>query len=523
MSSLDEKTAGVEITATNGAASLDVARARTGLRALWSGAARDALVEYIAIPARSPAFDPAWAEHGHIERAVALAERFAREHLPRGAAVEVLRMSGRTPLLTIEMPARAATPSAGAVSAEGAAGAPTILLYGHLDKQPEMTGWHEGLGPWTPVLRDERLYGRGGADDGYAVFAIVAALRALAEQAVPHARCLALIECSEESGSPDLPAWVDALGDRLGAVELVVALDSGCGDYQRLWTTTSLRGIAMGNLEVQVLTEGVHSGDASGIVPSSFRILRGLLDRLEDVATGAIRLPLLNPEIPPLRVEQARRTAEILGAAVWDRFPWAGATRPVVTSPEDCVLARTWRPALSVIAGDGLPAPGNAGSVLRPRTLLRLSMRLPPSVDAASAIKEMQRVLEADPPQGAVVRFRGHGQPGWHAPAEAPWLAAALALASQDWFGREGAAMGEGGTIPFMGMLGERFPEAQFVITGVLGPGSNAHGPNEFLDLPTAERLSGAVASMIARHAAARPTARVGAELAADQPSRSSR
>ncbi len=492
------------------AAGFDASRARAGLDALWRGPARDALVEYVAIPSRSPAFDRGWAESGHIERAVCLAERFAREYLPPGASVEVLRHPGRTPLLVLEIAQRLSSGEVVVETASAEASArviqaakstePTVLLYGHLDKQPEMSGWGEGLGAWTPVLRDDRLYGRGGADDGYSVFAIIAALRALAEQGTPHARCLALIECSEESGSPDLPAWVETLADRLGAVELVIALDSGCGDYERLWTTTSLRGIAMGNLEVEVLKEGVHSGDASGIVPSSFRLVRRLLDRIEDSATGAIRLSILNPEIPALRIEQARRVAEILGTAVWDHFPWAGETRPIDADPATCVLARTWRPALSIIAAEGLPTPDNAGNVLRPKTVLGLSMRTPPTVDAEAVIAQMREVLETDPPQGATIRFRGHGQQGWHAPEEADWLAAALEVASHEWFGRPTAAMGEGGTIPFMGMLGERFPQAQFVITGVLGPGSNAHGPNEFLHLPTAERLSGCVARLLASH-----------------------
>ena len=187
-----------------------------------------------------------------------------------------MRLQGRTPVIFIEIPG-SRTPT-------------TVLLYGHLDKQPEMTGWAEGLGPWEPVLKGDKLYGRGGADDGYAMFgALARASWRCTSRASPHARCVILIEACEESGSYDLPSYVDHLAARIGAPSLVVCLDSGCGNYDQLWLTTSLRGLTGGALTVQVLTEGVHSGDASGVVPASFRIVRALLSRLEDGATGEIR------------------------------------------------------------------------------------------------------------------------------------------------------------------------------------------------------------------------------------------
>ncbi len=442
------------------------------------------LVEYIAIPAKSPLFDPDWIAHGHIDRAVDLAVNWARRQPIAGMHVEVVRLPARTPTVFIDIPG--AKPG-------------NVLLYGHLDKQPEMSGWREGLGPWQPVIEDDRLYGRGGADDGYAIFSALSAIAALQAQAVPHPRCVVLIETSEESGSPDLPAYVDALRERIGEPSLVIGLDSGCGDYQRLWSTTSLRGMVGGTLTVEVLTEGVHSGDASGIVPSSFRIARQLLSRVEDENTGRILPPAFHAEIPLERQRQAAQVAQILGPVVHRKFPFHGTTQPATDDLAELVLNRAWRPTLSVTGADGLPPLKSAGNVLRPRTALKLSLRLPPTVDAQAAAQTLKRLLETDPPQHASVRFDiEQAATGWSAPPLAPWLATALEQASHRHFDRAAAFQAEGVTIPFMSMLGQAYPAAQFVITGVLGPQSNAHGPNEFLHLDYAQRLTCCVAEVIA-------------------------
>ena len=449
------------------------------------------LTEYIRVPAKSPHFDPDWQRNGHIDAVVRQAEAWARRQPVKGLTVETVRLDGRTPVLFFEVPA-----------SPGARGDATVLLYGHLDKQPEMHGWRDGFGPWTPVLEDGRLYGRGGADDGYAVFASLTAIAALQAAGEPHARCVGLIETCEESGSYDLPAYIAALKPRLGKIDFVVGLDSGAGDYERLWITTSLRGLAAGTLTVEVLTEGVHSGDASGVVPSSFRIARRLLDRLEDVATGRILPPAFHAPIPDERVAQVRAAAEILGDIVIRKYPFAGRTQPVAADRPEAMLNRTWRPALSVTGADGLPPIANAGNVLRPKTALKLSLRLPPTVDGEAATREMKRLLEADPPYDATVHFEpDQGATGWNAPPTAPWLAAAAQASSRIAYGKDAGAMGEGGTIPFMGMLGASFPDAQFLITGVLGPKSNAHGPNEFLDIPYARKLTSCVARILAAHA----------------------
>ena len=264
----------------------------------WDDSIVPTLCEYIRIPNKSVNFDPQWAQHGHMDKAAELMRKWCEAHALPGMKIELIRLDNRTPLLFIEVP--------GSVDA-------TVLMYGHMDKQPEFTGWAEGLSPWTPVLRDGRLYGRGGADDGYAVFGSLLSLRALADQKIPHARCVILIEAGEESGSPDLPAYIDALSDRIGEPSLVVCLDAECGNYDQFWATTSLRGNLIGTLRVDVLREGVHSGMASGIAPSSFRILRLLLDRIEDPATGRILVEELHAPVPEERLRQAQATAKVLG------------------------------------------------------------------------------------------------------------------------------------------------------------------------------------------------------------------
>jgi acetylornithine deacetylase/succinyl-diaminopimelate desuccinylase-like protein len=454
----------------------------------WRTSIVPALEQYIAIPNQSPAFDPEWQAHGHMDRAVQLIVDWVRAQQVDGLHVEVVRLEGRTPLVWMEL----------------GDGAETVLLYGHLDKQPPMDGWNDGLGPWSPVVRDGKLYGRGGADDGYAAFACVAALQALQRLRVAHARCVVVIEACEESGSYDLPAYVEALAERIGTPSLVVCLDSGCGNYDQLWVTTSLRGLIGGRLTVSTLDEGVHSGGASGIVPSTFRILRELLARLEDAHTGEILPKELYVEVPAERRAQALAAAQVLGPEVTAGFPFKGQTRPVVDDVGEQLLNRTWRPQLEITGAAGLPPLESAGNVLRPRTTLKLSLRLPPTLEAGAATTALRTLLTADPPYGATVRFDAEqGTSGWNAPPLAGWLAESVARASRDCFGREACFQGEGGTIPFMAMLGERFPQAQFVITGVLGPRSNAHGPNEFLHLATGARLTACVARILADHARA--------------------
>ena len=456
----------------------------------WEDEIVPTITEYISIPNVSPMFDRDWQAHGHMDRALELAKSWVEAHQPEGSTLHVGRLENRTPLLLLEVPGK----STDTIS-------DTILMYGHLDKQPEMTGWRDDLGPWKPVREGDKLYGRGGADDGYAVFASICALHALREQEIEHARVVVLIEFSEESGSPDLPAYVEHFANIIGTPSLVVCLDSGAGNYEQLWSTTSLRGIVAATMRVDVLEEGVHSGDASGIVPSSFRIARQILTRLEDETTGAILPEGLHVEIPEQRNAQAGKVASVLAEEVFSKFPWMEGMRAVATDPTELILNRTWRPALAVTGQEGIPALKDAGNVLRPYTTLNLSIRIPPTLDPLKARDVVQELLTKEPPYGAKVTLDFHEPaPGWSAPELAAWLGESLDEASEAFYGKPALHMGEGGSIPFMGMLGDKFPEAQFVITGVLGPQSNAHGPNEFLHIEYAKKLTGCVTHILEKH-----------------------
>ena len=482
---------------------LNAAQALSEVSQAWDDDIVGQLTDYISIPAKSPMFDADWEKNGFIDTVMRNAATWVASQKVEGLKLEVIRLEGRTPVLFFEVPA-----SNGASPDEAPSSSQTVLMYGHLDKQPEFTGWRNDLGPWTPKYENDKLYGRGGADDGYAVYASIAAIQALKSQKAAHPRIVGLIESCEESGSRDLLPYIDALGSRLGDVALVICLDSGAGNYDQLWLTSSLRSMASGVLKVEILTEGVHSGDASGLVPSSFRIMRQVLDRLEDSATGRLLPGSFHCEVPADRWAQAQATAATLGDEVHKRFPWAhydcgGSTAfalPTTTDPVQALLNRTWTPTLSVTGAEGFPSLQDAGNVLRPYTAFKLSLRLPPLIDAGMAVAQLKTLLEDNAPYQARVTFEGlSGATGWNAPSTAPWFEQALNNASNAYFGAPCGYIGQGGTIPLMNMLSKGFPKAQMMVCGVLGPKSNAHGPNEFLHVPYAKKLTAAVAQVIAQ------------------------
>ena len=451
---------------------------------VWQKSIVERLQAYVRIPNKSPAFDPDWERHGYMDQAVELMAAWCRSQPVPGMRVEVRRLAGLTPLLLVDIPGELSE---------------CVLLYGHLDKQPEFTGWLPGLGPWEPVIRDGKLYGRGGADDGYAVFSSLTAIAALKAQAVPLPRCVLMIEATEESGSIHLPAHLDALGAGIGEPSLVVCLDAECGNFEQLWTTTSLRGNLVGKLKVRVLTEGAHSGLASGIAPTPFRLLQQLLARIEDPLTGDLKLDQLHADIPQDRRAQIEAAAHVLGAQVLEKIPFAAGVKPVSADSVQLLVNNTWMPSLAVTGADGLPPLSAAGNVLLPEISLKISLRLPPTVDPARAGRAVQEALQHNPPYGAQISFDPESSSGgWNAPAFAPWFERSMRRASNHVFGRDAVSLGGGGTIPFLRMLGERFPQTQFFVTGVLGPHSNAHGPNEFLHIDYATRLTECVSMVLA-------------------------
>ncbi|KAL6049435.1 Acetylornithine deacetylase/Succinyl-diaminopimelate desuccinylase [Balamuthia mandrillaris] len=515
----------MESAAAAAAAAFDVEKTKGFIEQVWDDSIVPALCEYVKIPNQSPLFDPQWATNGYMDQAIQLEVDWVKKQQVPGLEVKVIAAPERTPVIVITVEATTENKE------------DTVLLYGHLDKQPPLTeGWEEGIGPYTPVIKDGKLYGRGGADDGYSIFAAVTAIKALKEQGVPHSRCVILVEACEESGSRDLPFYIEQLRDTIKTPSLIICLDSGCGNYDQLWLTTSLRGAVVGTLQVKVLTEGVHSGKASGIVPSSFRILRHVLNRLEDSETGKIIPECFYCPIPEQRLVQAKEAAETLGEELHTTFPWAGKTKPVTHDLTELLLNETWRPQLSVTGVAGMPTLEAAGNVLRTHTAVKLSLRIPPNVRAKEASDNLKALFEKGAPYDAEVAFiPDKSATGWESPQVVDWLKESLDKSSNAFFGKGACYQGEGGSIPFMGMLGELFPKAQFMITGssisiraficfscfwlfvsppicrfktdvvpqkgVLGPNSNAHGPNEFLHIKMGKGVTYCVASVLADQA----------------------
>jgi len=450
---------------------------------LWDNSILPSLAEYVKIPAKSPLFDPNWAANGYVDEAVEVMLEWVRKQDVPGLRINVHRLPGRTPTILIILDGDTDE---------------TVLIYGHLDKQPEFSGWEEGLEPFKPVFRDDKLYGRGGADDGYAIYSAIATIKSLRAQQLTLPRTVILIEASEESGSPDLPFYMDELEDSIGKPGLVIALDSTAGNYDQLWVTTSLRGMLIADLTVKVLTEGVHSGAAGGIVPSSFRLLRQIISRLEDEETGVILPDFLNEQVPDIRRREAIEAGKVLSNTFEDMYPFAGNGKPLFDDPTELVLNNTWAGSLAVTGLGGAPSPVDAGNVLRPATTARLALRIPPTIDEKAAADSLKKLLTEEAPNGAEVIVEMH-EPcaGWHAPNMTASLRASLSRASTAYFGSDAMYIGCGGSIPFMEFLANKFPEAQFVVTGLLGPRSNAHGPNEFLHIPCAKKITAVIAAVL--------------------------
>lgn len=465
---------------------VDTSKTQEFVNQYWDKEVLETLVDYIKIPNKSPEYDPDWESNGFMEEALQLAVQWLKEHAIPGAELHIGRIPTRTPSIVLDIPGQYDK---------------TVLMYGHFDKQPEMEGWRDDLGPWKPVIEGDKLYGRGGADDGYALFSCVTAIKALQEQGIKHPRIVVFIEFSEESGSRDVVAHLEHFEDLIGRPDFLVCLDSCVGDYERLWMSTSLRGLARGTLDVQVLNEGIHSGEGTGIVASSFRVMRSVLDRIENSVTGEIFTSEMKVDIPEKRLQQARQMADIVQADFYNRMPWVDGMTPLTDDVYELILNNTWRSGLAYVGIDGVPSCQDGGNVLRPYTKLKMAFRLPPTLDAKAAGEHIQKVLTENPPYGAKVTVDIHATAnGWNALDLPQELETVCEEASKAFYGQSYANMGIGGSIPFLGLLAKKFPGVPFVVTGVLGPKSNAHGPNEFLHLPYVKKLTACMAYILGRY-----------------------
>lgn len=451
----------------------------------WSGETLDAMKAFIRIPSKSSAFDKEWEKHGYLLKAIEDAAQWGKARFPDGT-FDILSKPGVTPALFIDIPAF-----------KGHNGRP-VFFYGHFDKQPETIGWSEGLGPWTPVVKNGRLYGRGSSDDGYSFYTALTAIQALEAAGTAHPRIVGFFETDEESGSKDLGAYLHEIAPRCGNPCVLVILDLGICDYDRLWLTSSLRGSIGFKLKVEVLTHPVHSGIASGIVPSSFAVMRELLDRLEDPKTGRVLLPEFHVSLPEEHRKAINRCAAILGRKVLS-FPFAGKTEPRSSDPADAIIKNTWEPTLSILGADGLPSTSEASALLRASTTLSLSFRIPPRVDPKAALEAAVRaVTENVPSHARVTVWDCRAEGGFEAPMLAAWLEEATHSASKALWGNDFEYCFEGATIGTMKDFSSAFPNASFLNMGVLGAEENAHAPNESLPLDYVEKLTEAIASIVA-------------------------
>lgn len=455
----------------------------------WTLGTENAIKEFIQIPALSVDFDKDWEKNRQLFKAVEQAKAWVESQGINGLSTRIIKDEGFTPCLLVEIEA-----------SETHEKQPTVFLYGHLDKQPENHGWDEDKGPWSPVVQDGKLYGRGAADDGYSFFCSLTAVKTLQTLGIPHPRCVGLFETCEESSSVHYEEYLEEGSESLKNVGLVVALDSSCGDYERLWVTKSLRGMIGGAINVEVLSEGVHSGEASGIVPESFMIVRSLLDRVEDSSTGEIKGNVFHQKITKDIKKQCAKIATVLGDNLWQQYPWVGETKPLKKTAEACVLNRNWEPALTITGMDGMPSVENGGNVLRPYTRVKIGMRLPPAVDAKKASEAFGKIVTENPPFSSKVEYQPVvASNGWVAEKPVAWLEKAFSKASMKYWGNDFCYLGMGASIPLLNVFSKLWPQSQFLVAGVLGPKSNAHGPNEFLHIEYAQRLTATVAYVIAK------------------------
>ncbi len=456
---------------------------KTYIHDAWKGDTLEALSRFISIPAKSKDFDDQWQEHGFLHRSLEEGKSWAQKHFPSGT-FEIIQLPGIPPVLFFDIPATG-----------GHTGKP-VLFYGHFDKQPETSGWDEGLGPWTPVVKNGRLYGRGAVDDGYCFYSTLTAVKALEVSGKSHPRICGLFETDEESGSTDLAQYINMLKDRVGSPAFICILDLFATDFSRVWITQSLRGIVGLIVKVSVLSAPSHSGVASGIVPSSFRIMRALLDRLEDSRTGEVLIKSMHSPIPGYILDMAKDIS-----AEYDPrtgFKYHAGTQSAQPDAYTALIAGTWKPTLSVLGADGLPPTATASGLVRSSTSLKLSFRIPPGVNARAALDDTIRALTTDVPYNATVEIsQASASEGFCAPEWPQWLRQSSEKITRNLFGTSVGSVLCGASIGTLPAFQAAFPGAPFINTGALGPDSGAHAANEWLDLAYVEKLTEWVAEVV--------------------------
>lgn len=374
-----------------------------------------------------------------------------------------------------------------------APGAPTVLLYAHHDVQPPGPDEEWDSVPFQPALRNQRLYGRGTADDKAGIAMHLASLRLLAEYSAssPALGLAVFIEGEEEAGSESFPWLLQQYGDWLAADAIVVA-DSGNWDEQTPGLTVSLRGNATFTMTVRTLDHNVHSGMFGGAVPDAMLATIRTLDSLW-ATDGSVAVAGLHRHVASApEYDEARLRAE---SGLLDGVERVGIDNPL--------QQLWWQPAITVTGIDA-PAVAVAANALAAAVRVKISVRVAPGQTAAEAARLVQQHLLANAAFGARLEF-GDEQlgEGYLVEADHPVVHDAIATMTAAW-GREPVLQGVGGSIPFIADLAERYPEAAILVTGVEDPDSRAHSPNESLHLPGFRKAVAAEALLLLALNAAR-------------------
>lgn len=426
---------------------------------------------FLTIENCTPAYDPDWDKNGLLKSAASHLKAYAlKSSGVQGLNAILSSDEGKTPFLLVTVDS---------TSGDGK----SILLYGHFDKQPPNSGWSQGLGPYLPVEKDGYLYGRGSADDGYAFYAMLTIIKALQNFNIPHPKFVIILEGSEESGSIDLPIYIEEYQQFIGQPDLILALDSGIIDYNRIWLTSSLRGVVSCDLTVKTLTKGVHSGKGSGIAPESFMIIRKLLSKLEDYNDQS-RMKDFEVEIPDSEKTKISKAVEVMGDDWCSKIPILPGMKLLGDTPTDRLINWTWKPALTVAGARGIPNVKDAGNVLRPYTTLYLSIRTPPTFDGILNGKKILEDITNQTPFNSTVLIENYEAfNGSLIKEPSDNLKSQIDNLAKNYISGGMAQIPVGISIPFTTIFSQYFPKSQILVTGCAGVDSNAHGPNERLNL----------------------------------------
>ena len=428
--------------------------------------------KFVAVPNTSKAFDPEWETNGRLETACQLCIEYAQAIQIEGIELEMHKDPGVSPLLL------------GRVAPSKQVGSIRIVTYGHLDKQPyHSEEWEEGLHPTTPVEKNGYLYGRGAVDDGYNFFTVLAVLKAFQELRIPHDEFLLFYECNEESGCTDIAHYLNKLKEQIGAPDVMFCLDEGSVSNQMFSLSTSLRGALNFSLKVSVLEKSMHSGVASGIVPSSFRIARELLERIESGKTGEM-VPELQVPVPEQKLKEASANAKLNGSGIHTSLCMCKGVQPVTLNLEELYLNNVWKAQMEVIGQGGIPSLAQAGNVLRDHTELLVSLRTPPTLSCTAAFDTIKNILTSQVPYNAKVEveMESFGD-GWFSGHLSAALISTVDKHSMEVFGNPALLYGSGCTIPFIHLIQQQLPKTLLLVTGADLPDSGIHGPNERLDI----------------------------------------